>query len=830
MATELGKAYVQIMPSAKGISGSIQKALGPEATRAGKSAGASIANSISQTMGKMGSTLTKAITLPALGAATAIGGITAALGWQRLTGVDNARAKLEGLGYAAKDVERISGQVTTAIATGMTTMAEGTDIAAGALAAGVKEGKELERYIKLVGDAAVGSQRPVEDMAMIFNRVEGSGKLMTQELNMVEQGMPGFAKAMADSLGVSTDKFREMVTDGKVSSDQFLDVMDDFAGGMAEAYAGTWSGMVANTKAWVGIIGETMLGGVFEKSKESIAQFIEFLQSDAVVAWAEKAGAKIGDTFSNMVDHVKSAIDWWVNLDDSTKKLIGKIAGIAIAAGPVLLILSKIIGAIVPLIGAFKIVGGAIAALISPIGLIVAAVVAAGILIYQNWELIKEKAVQVFEAFAPLIDMLKESFFNMLESVAPIMEKLKQLWESLLPILEIIGAVVGGVLAVSFGIIISLFNATVVALGPLIEAVISLADFVVNSVNLIIAVLTGDFAGAMEFWNAMVESSVEFFISLFDALVGFVMTFVDTIIGFFQSLYMTLVGNSIIPDMVNGIVNWFKNLFKWAIDLVKNITDGIVAGFNFMKNTVMGVIDAFKNIIKAGLDYVKNTFINILAFLKGLVTGDFGAMKQAVSNQVQNIKNTIKNIFGSLPGVVSGAFSKVGNAVKNGMTTAFNNVKNFFGKFKSAGANIVGSIADGIKGAIGKVTGAIGNVASKVRNFLPFSPPKEGPLMDIMDVKWGETIAGGIDKGGNDVANAMDDVLNFDLTRNATFSNANTHAAQNGQDVTVLLKELIKAVKDGRDFIVDGDVLGSTLDRRFVNKDDIESYLRGDRS
>lgn len=42
MATELGQAYVQIMPSAKGISGSIQKAIDPEATAAGKSAGGKI--------------------------------------------------------------------------------------------------------------------------------------------------------------------------------------------------------------------------------------------------------------------------------------------------------------------------------------------------------------------------------------------------------------------------------------------------------------------------------------------------------------------------------------------------------------------------------------------------------------------------------------------------------------------------------------------------------------------------------------------------------------------------------------------------------------------
>lgn len=46
MATELGKAYVQIIPSAKGISGSISSALNGESTSAGKSAGLNIAGAI----------------------------------------------------------------------------------------------------------------------------------------------------------------------------------------------------------------------------------------------------------------------------------------------------------------------------------------------------------------------------------------------------------------------------------------------------------------------------------------------------------------------------------------------------------------------------------------------------------------------------------------------------------------------------------------------------------------------------------------------------------------------------------------------------------------
>src|SRR5690625_1823967 len=121
-------------------------------------------------------------------------------------------------------------------------------------------------------------------------------------------------------------------------------------------------------------------------------------------------------------------------------------------------------------------------------------------------------------------------------------------------------------------------------------------------------------------------------------------------------------------------------------------------------------------------------------------------------------------------GIVSSAFNGVKSAVSNGIRSAYNAVINFIGKFKDAGRRIVTSIADGIKGAIGAVTGAIKGVASKIRNFLPFSPPKEGPLMDIMDVKWGETIGGGIEKGEGTVAKAMENMLDFDLTKKAKFN------------------------------------------------------------
>ncbi|HBV22273.1 MAG TPA: hypothetical protein DEB42_00580 [Jeotgalicoccus sp.] len=353
-----------------------QKVMNSNWTKLGNSFGTlgSQLTSIGGGIKSVGSSLTRSITMPAVGAATAVGGIVAAFGWKRLVSLDAAQAQLKGLGYSIEDVERISAQVQEAVQGTTMTMAEGTSVAAGALAAGVDEGAELEHYIKMVGNAAVGANRPIGDMAMIFNRVQGSGKLMTQELNMIEDSMPGFSSKMAEHFGVTQDEFRKMVTEGKVTSEDFLVVMEGHAGGMAEAYADSWQGMVENTKSWIGILGENLLSGVFEQSKESIGEFMELLKSDEAQEWAKETGKQISIAFGQIVDKVKGAIDWFNKLSDEKKKLIGVVTGVAVAAGPLLtalgtmiIFVGKVFSALSPLLlkigeagGLFKMLGGAV--------------------------------------------------------------------------------------------------------------------------------------------------------------------------------------------------------------------------------------------------------------------------------------------------------------------------------------------------------------------------------------------------------------------------------------------------------------------------------------
>src|SRR5690625_2543201 len=241
--------------------------------------------------------LTKKVTVALMGAATDASGFRLKGGWDRIVGLDSARAQLEGLGYDFQAVERISSLVNESIQGTTMTMADGVSVAAGALAAGVEEGEDLARFIGLVGDAAVGSGREVNEMGMIFNRVQGMGKLMTQELNMIEDGMPGFSQAMAKHFGVGQDEFRAMVTAGEVSSADFLNVMDDFAGGMSDAYSKSWRGIFSRVKSNLAILGEYMLEGMFPDAKQALSEFLETIREDDIRNWARGIGETIGETF-----------------------------------------------------------------------------------------------------------------------------------------------------------------------------------------------------------------------------------------------------------------------------------------------------------------------------------------------------------------------------------------------------------------------------------------------------------------------------------------------------------------------------------------------------
>lgn len=254
---ELARAYVEIIPVAKGISQKTKEEVFPnekDGERAAQKSGKSFSN-------RLGGLLKKS----AIGVGIAAGGVLAtslAKGFGRLSSIENAEAKLRGLGNSATDVSSIMDNALAAVSGTAFGMDEAATTAAAAVAAGIKPGKDLEGYLGLVGDAATIAGVSMSDMGSIFNKVATSGKVQGDVFAQLgDKGIP-IVSLLSEKMGVSAEEVYKLGAAGKVSTDDFLSAMSSMQGAALEG-GNTTSGAFKNMGAALSRFGATLLGGVF---------------------------------------------------------------------------------------------------------------------------------------------------------------------------------------------------------------------------------------------------------------------------------------------------------------------------------------------------------------------------------------------------------------------------------------------------------------------------------------------------------------------------------------------------------------------------------------
>lgn len=399
------------------------------------------------------------------------------------------------------------------------------------------------------------------------------------------------------------------------------------------------------------------------------------------------------EMFLNLVNRVNG-------LSPQMQALGAVIALVAAAVGPLIVAFGAVITFIGMLVSNFGILlqrfapliarhaalktgvgllGRAFSLLLGPIGLaisIIMALIPVFIKLYQENETVRNVVTNVWEAIKTAIQIA-------IEAVKPIIESLKGAFQSLMPIIELIAGIVGGALVVAFGVAISIFSAVAAAIGPLIGAFMSIVETVANVVMAIVKLLTGDFQGAMDYWNKAVESTINVVKGLWEGVVAFFATFVQTIIDFFHGLYMTLVGNSIIPDMVEAIVDWFENLGTWVIDLVKSLVSDVVNWFKDLWTQTVNTFNSMKDGIQNVWNTIKSVFETVVTVIVSLVRQKFDEMKSKVSDVINNIKSTVSNVWDAIKGVFSSALSNIASAVSDKFNAMRSKISDVTGTIKS---------------------------------------------------------------------------------------------------------------------------------------------------
>lgn len=205
----------------------------------------------------------------------------------------------------------------------------------------------------------------------------------------------------------------------------------------------------------------------------------------------------------------------------------------------------------------------------------------------------------------------------------------------------------------------------------------------------------------------------------------------------------------------NNIYSMFVGIFTAILNnpVVQLIVNFVTTEFNIMKNLITGIWNGIKDIAAGAWEYIKNVVLGPVLLLCDLVTGNFTKLKEDASKIFSNLGSALSTIWNGISGIASSIWTAIkehiGNTVGrmvDGVKSAiqkipgifsdiFGRVRNFVtslpGEALRWGRDIIDGIADGIRGAIGKVTSAVKGVADKIRSFLHFSEPDVGPLSDF---------------------------------------------------------------------------------------------------
>ena len=254
MSAELGKAYVQIVPSAQGISGSISSVIEPEATSAGQKAGLNIA-------GGIGSALKGATSLLAAGTAAVTGAIVKGSSEVASYG-DNIDKMSQKMGLTAQAyqewdaVMQHSGTSMEAMKSSMKTLAnaaEGGNKAFETLGISQKEIAKMSQQDLF--EATIAGLQNVEDTTQ---RTYLAGQLLGR--GATELG------ALLNTSAADTQAMRDRVKElGGVMSDD------------AVKAAATYQDNMQDLKTAMGGVGREMISQLLPSMNEIIAGFTSLI-------------------------------------------------------------------------------------------------------------------------------------------------------------------------------------------------------------------------------------------------------------------------------------------------------------------------------------------------------------------------------------------------------------------------------------------------------------------------------------------------------------------------------------------------------------------------
>lgn len=384
-------------------------------------------------------------------------------------------------------------------------------------------------------------------------------------------------------------------------------------------------------------------------------------------------GELLMPAIKTIVGWVQQFVDWLNGMDEGTKKVITTVALLAAALGPVLIVIGKVVSAV----GTIMTVVPKVAGVINTVKTAFAAL---------NTTMLANPIFLIIAAITALV----AAFIYLWNTNEGFRQFWIDLWEN---VKEVAIAV--------WEAIKNFFSAAW-------EAISTTAQNIWN--------------GIKDFFSGLWEGIKSIFSTVVEAI--------KTVITTYFNIYKT-----IITTVLNAIQTVFTtvwNAIKTVVTTVVNaIQTFLTTAWNAIKTAITTVLNAIKTVISTVWNAIKSTVTTVVNGIKSTITTVWNGIKSTVSTVVNNIKSTISTVFNNIWSSIKGTMSNIVNTIKSGFNSAISFITSLPSKALQWGKDIIMGIVNGIKSCISAVGDAVSSVANKIKSFLHFSVPDEGPLTDF---------------------------------------------------------------------------------------------------
>ena len=672
-----------------------------------------------------------------------------------------------------------------------------------------------------------------EDIASLMEAINKSfqkGYVDSETISQLLERAPEAVALLNKRLGTTSDQLEDMATEGTMTIEDlkaaFIDNIDEIEAGFGNVQYSITDALTVIRSKW----------GLW------------LAQTNETLGITDGIGRFMVSAFNNVIsvlNRVRNAVTWLGDKLGGVDKLFRLIA-ITAAAAFAVFNFSKITSGL-----------SSISKLLTTINVKTLAIIAIIVLL----ALLVEDFINFMQGNDSLIGSLLEKAGVDVEAVR---QTIINAWNAIKSFLLSVWDAIKKACTAAWGGIKDFFKEH----GDEIKAGLLAAWNVIRSIltavwNVIRTVALAVFGDLQEFWRQHGESIMNALVTAWNTiqsiLVGVwnvIKTVATTIFGGLQTFWQNH-GEQITEALVN-VWNIIKNVLTavWTIisTIARTIFNGLKAFWDTWGNTILTAISSAWEVIKAVFSTAFNVIADLFAVFAALFSGDWGALwenvKQLVSDIFGGIVNIVSTILSAVWNVISSIFTTIWNfisgvaqniwsaittaftniltgitttvtnikdAIVNGFTAAIDWIKSLPAQAIQWGADIINGIVDGIKGAIGAVGDAVAGVADKIKSFLGFSEPDEGPLSDFHTYMPDmiDLMSKGITAGKEKVRKALEGITgDMSVVANANVASPRTAVAAAG--TSQISKSVVQNVQINNEF--NGDRAGQQKSATAMDK------------